>query len=162
MVEYTIRSITKQDIPFLWETLYESIFTPEGQVPPSRNIIKHPSISKYVKDWGRAGDFGLIAMNNSGESIGSITIRYFKKDNKGYGYVNDEIPELGLAVLSEYRGLGIGTALIKTLLEQGKTMGITAISLSVDPNNPAMNLYKRIGFNEVRIEGTSVIMLLDL
>jgi ribosomal protein S18 acetylase RimI-like enzyme len=162
MIEYTIRSITKQDIPFLWETLYESIFTPEGQEPPSRNIIKHPSISKYVKDWGRTGDFGLIAMNNSGESIGSITIRYFKKDNKGYGYVNDETPELGLAVLSKYRGQGIGTALIKSLLEQGKTMGIKAISLSVDPNNPAMNLYKRFGFNEVRIEGTSVIMLLDL
>lgn len=70
--------------------------------------------------------------------------------------------ELGMAILSEYRGKGIGTELMRTTLEQARVMGVPAISLSVDPNNPAIHLYKRFGFEEVGIEGTSVTMLLKL
>jgi len=142
--------------------LYESIYTPEGQEPTSKDIINQPSISKYVDGWGKDGDVGYIAVNDLGQSVGSITIRYFNKDNKGYGYVNDDTPELGMAVRPEYRGRGIGTELLKTLLNEVKTKGIKSISLSVDPNNPAMNLYKRFGFKEVGIEGTSITMLVNL
>ncbi|WP_410769491.1 GNAT family N-acetyltransferase [Fontibacillus sp. BL9] len=162
MTTFTIRSITEQDITFLWDMLYESIYIPEGQKPASRDIINLPSISKYVEGWGREGDIGYIAVNDSGQSVGSITIRYFNKDNKGYGYVNDETPELGMAIRSEYRGRGIGRELLKTLLEQAKKKGINAISLSVDPNNSAMRLYKRFGFKEVGMEGTSITMMVNL
>jgi ribosomal protein S18 acetylase RimI-like enzyme len=162
MTTFFIRSITEQDITFLWDMLYESVYTPEGKEPASRDIINHPSISKYVEGWGRDGDIGYIAVNDLGEPIGSITIRYFNKDNRGYGYVNDETPELGMAVRSEYRGRGIGTELLKTLLEQAKMKGIYKLSLSVDPNNPAMNLYKRFGFKEIGKEGTSITMIVNL
>ena len=40
--------------------------------------------------------------------------------------------------------------------------GINKISLSVDPNNPAMKLYKRFGFKEVGMEGTSITMIVNL
>jgi len=162
MSKYMIRPISEQDIPFLWDMLYESLYTPEGQERLSKEVINNPSLSKYVEGWGRNGDFGFIAMNNAGEPVGSITIRYFNKDNRGYGYINDETPELGMAVLSQYRGQGVGTALIKILLEHAGAAGIKAVSLSVDPNNPAMNLYKRFGFQEVGIEETSVTMISKL
>lgn len=162
MTTCTIRAITEQDIPFLWDMLYESIYTPLGQESASRDILKHPAISKYVEGWGRVGDTGYIAVNELGQSIGSITIRYFNRDNKGYGYVNDETPELGMAIRSEYRGRGIGTELLKTLLEHAKIKGIKTISLSVDPNNLAMKIYKRFGFREVGMEGTSITMIVNL
>lgn len=162
MTTYIIRSITEQDITFLWEMLFESIYTPEGQEPASRDIINNPSISKYVKDWGRDGDMGYIVVNDLGQSLGSITIRYFNKDNKGYGYVNDETPELGMAIRTEHRGRGIGTELLKILLEQAKMEAINTLSLSVDPNNPAIKLYKRFGFKEVGMEGTSITMIVNL
>jgi ribosomal protein S18 acetylase RimI-like enzyme len=162
VTKFSIRSITDQDITFLWDMLYESIYTPEGQEPASRDIINQPSISKYVENWGREGDMGYIAVNELGQSVGSITMRYFNKDNKGYGYVDDETPELGMAIRSEYRGRGIGAELLKTLLEQAKVKGINTISLSVDSNNSAMKLYKRFGFKEAGMEGTSITMILHL
>ncbi|WP_248926196.1 GNAT family N-acetyltransferase [Paenibacillus hamazuiensis] len=162
MNSITIRPATKKDVPFLWEMLYESIHVAEGKEKPDRNIVFHPSIAKYLENWGREGDFALVAVNESGEPVGSITLRFFKQADKGYGYVNDETPELGMAILPAYRGQGIGTALMKALVEYGRAAGIQAISLSVDPSNPAMSLYKRTGFKEVGIEGTSITMLLLL
>lgn len=37
---YTIRSKTEQDVPFLWDMLYESIHVSEGDQPLSRDVIK--------------------------------------------------------------------------------------------------------------------------
>ncbi|WP_091177029.1 GNAT family N-acetyltransferase [Paenibacillus sp. 1_12] len=162
MTLFTIRPIIEQDIPFLWDMLYESMYIPEGQEPASKDILKHPAISKYVEDWGRVGDSGFIGVNHLGQSIGSITLRYFNKDNKGYGYINDETPELGMGIRAEYRGKGLGTELLTTLIKQSRINGIKTISLSVDPNNRAMELYKRFGFREVGMVETSITMKVDL
>jgi len=53
-----------------------------------------------------------------GKPIGSLTARLFSEDNKSFGYVNAETPEIVMAVLPEYRGRGIGTKLMKTILEE--------------------------------------------
>jgi RimJ/RimL family protein N-acetyltransferase len=160
---YTIRPITDQDIPLLWEMLYESLYVPEDQEPFSRNVIKEPFLSKYVEDWGREGDLGYIAENSEGRPVGSITIRYFNEENKGFGYVSNDIPELGMALKTEYRGKGIGTALLKELIDELKEKGIKGISLSVDPGNlAAVKLYQRFGFKEVGMVDTSITMVADL
>lgn len=162
-MQYSIRAIRKEDIPFLWDMLYESLFVPEGQEQFSRDIIKEPFISKYVDGWGEEGDFGFIAINNEGQPIGSITARYFNENNKGFGYIDQDTPELGMAILSEFRGKGIGTALLNQLLEEAKKKGIKKLSLSVDPKNrAAVHLYQRFGFIEVGIVGTSITMIVNL
>ncbi|WMT43009.1 hypothetical protein RE628_12470 [Paenibacillus sp. D2_2] len=51
-MQYSIRPITDEDIPFLWETLYESLYVIEGQEPFEKDIILDPHISKYVEGWG--------------------------------------------------------------------------------------------------------------
>ena len=58
MTNIQIRQATEQDIPFLWEMLYESLYVPEGEQPFAREIIEEPFMAKYVQDWGRAGDLG--------------------------------------------------------------------------------------------------------
>lgn len=163
MNPYTIRPVTEGDVPFLRDMLYESLYVPEGEEPFGRHVIKEPHISKYVDDWGREGDLGFIAVNTEGQSIGSITIRYFDEDHKGFGYVNHDIPELGMALLAAYRGQGIGTALFQRLFDESREIGIKQISLSVAPDNlAAVKLYQRFGFKEVGIEGTSITMVADL
>jgi ribosomal protein S18 acetylase RimI-like enzyme len=158
---FTIRQAKIGDETFLWDMLYESIHVEEGSEKPGRDIINQPSISKYVEGWGREGDIGFIAEDSSGKPIGSITCRFFSEENKGYGYVDANTPELGMAILAEYRGKGLGTELIKCLLEEVKGRGIMGISLSVDPDNPAARLYRRFGFIEVGVEGTSIVMKKD-
>jgi len=162
-MQYSIRPITDKDIPFLWETLYESLFVLEGNEPFEKDIILDPHISKYVEGWGREGDLGFIAVDDAGKPVGSITARYFDEENKGFGYVDWDVPELGMALLKTYRGHGIGTALMRKLFETLREKNVCRISLSVDPGNiSAMKLYKRFGFEEVGMVGTSVTMVAEV
>jgi|UPI0004B9695E GNAT superfamily N-acetyltransferase len=71
-------------------------------------------------------------------------------------------PELGMAIQPEYRGQGIGSKLLRTMLEELKNNGVGAVSLSVDHRNPAIRLYSRFGFLPVRRDGTSITMKAEL
>ncbi|MDO7907508.1 GNAT family N-acetyltransferase [Paenibacillus sp. JX-17] len=158
-----IRMAEDKDIPFLWEMLYQSMYIPEGEAPFSREILKDPMIAKYMKDWGRKGDLGLVAEQKEGQVVGAITSRYFTEQQQGFGFVAEDIPEMGMALLPEYRGQGIGKALMSRLLEELRRQGVKQVSLSVDPNNiPAVSLYQRFGFRRVGWMSTSITMLADV
>ena len=155
-----IKEITKRDQDFLFEMLYESIYTAPDIPRPSRDIIERPEISKYVENWGKPGDFGLIAVNDGNEKIGAVWMRYLTGPMKGYGYINDTIPEIGIAVDKEHRGKGVGTALLRELLERTGPE-VQSVSLSVQASNPAKKLYERLGFRVCSTSGNSVIMRFD-
>jgi len=54
---------------------------------------------------------------------------------------------LGMGVLEEYRGRGIGERLIRAALDQAKTGGFERVELSVYAKNTrAASLYRKIGF----------------
>lgn len=58
--------------------------------------------------------------------------------------------QLGIAVLREYWGLGLGTAILSALIDAAPSMGYTQIELSVvSQNTRALNLYRRLGFCEI-------------
>lgn len=162
-LSYRIRPATEDDLPFLWEMLFESLYVPEGAEPFDRSILEQPAMRKYAEDWGRAGDFGVIAEAPDGTPLGSATARYFGADNRGYGYVAPDVPELGMALLPGSRGRGIGTALLRHLLDGLREQGARRASLSVDPGNEsAMKLYLRFGFGEAGREGTSITLMANL
>jgi ribosomal protein S18 acetylase RimI-like enzyme len=162
-MSYTIRQIMEQDVPFVWDMLYESLFVPEGAKPFDREILQDPAIAKYAEGWGRTGDIGFIAVTDDGQPMGTITARFFTEDNQGFGFVAADIPELGMALSPVYRGLRIGTALMEALFEGLRQKGIAKISLSVDPGNKAaVKLYRRFGFEEVGAVGTSITMVADV
>jgi len=143
--------------------LYQSMYVAEGEQPFERAILEEPSVRKYVENWGRPGDIGFIAEKEDGTPLGSATARYFAEDNRGYGFIASDVPELGMALTSDSRGEGIGTALLAALLHGLREGGAERVSLSVDPRNePAMKLYRRFGFEAVGREGTSVTMAASL
>jgi RimJ/RimL family protein N-acetyltransferase len=69
---------------------------------------------------------------------------------------------LGLGVLAEFRGRGIGTALLREALQGARAFGLTRIELSVrEGNSRVAALYERFGFvregvqrRAVRVDGT--------
>lgn len=155
---YTIRPMLPSNQPFLWEMMYQALFVEEGQEQYPRDVVYRPEIARYVKDWGRAGDLGFIAVDSqSNQLIGAVWSRLSSPDDQGFAYVDDETPELGIALLPEYRGQGIGTALLKHLLEAAKNL-YPAISLSVSPNNPAIRLYEKMGFVTVDVRNKYPVM----
>jgi len=158
--KHQIRLTVKEDEPFLFEMLFQSLFIEEGQKPFSREVLSKPNIARYVKDWGRAGDLGFIAeITESGKKIGATWCRLAVGEDRGFAYIDDETPELGIAVLPEYRVKGIGTKLLENLLTAARKK-YPAISLSVSPNNPAIRLYKKFGFETVDVRNEYPVMRL--
>jgi ribosomal protein S18 acetylase RimI-like enzyme len=55
-----------------------------------------------------------------------------------------------MGILSEYRGMGIGTRLVTAAIEDALSKGITRIELDVYASNTrAIALYRKMGFVEV-------------
>jgi GNAT superfamily N-acetyltransferase len=152
-----IRSLTPTDQSFLWEMLYQALYVPIGQPALPREIIDRPELARYVEDWGGAGDEGFLAIDTvTQQSIGAVWLRQFTQANPGYGYVDDAIPELSIAVLPDYRAQGIGTQLLTHLFTS--SLGQQSISLSVSIDNPAVRLYQRFGFAVVTRSAESLVM----
>ena len=156
-----IRHALPSDQAFLEETLYQSLYVPEGHQPFAREVTRRPELARYVEDWGKVGDLALIATDTDrGLSVGAVWLRLLKGEAGGYGYVDDRTPELGIAVLPDYRGQGVGRGLLGHLFRNATTYA--AISLSVSKGNPAINLYQKLEFRSVHEDDTSVIMLKNL
>jgi ribosomal protein S18 acetylase RimI-like enzyme len=151
------RPLTRDDEPFLWEMLYQALYVPKGNPPLPREVIHTPELSRYVEGWGQPGDEGFLALVD-GIPVGAVWIRLLIGDNRGYGYVDDQTPELSIAILPEYRGMGIGESLMLRLFESVKDRHVS-ICLSVSADNPARRLYERLGFIEVGDESQSLKMV---
>lgn len=157
-----VRNLLPIDISFLMDMMYESIHIPEDK-PPREILLNLPNLKKYSEDWGRHGDRALIALNNKNLPIGAVWYRLFNEDNKGYGYVNQYTPELGIAVTRHARGMGVGKLLMNKVILQAIADGYHALSLSVDPSNiNAVELYKNLGFYNYGSSGTSITMVYTL
>lgn len=124
-----IRNLKDNEYDFLTDMLYESIYIPENK-PNKEDLIKSAHLKKYHKNWGRDGDTALIALNTNNQAVEAVWYRLFDEFNKGYGYVDSNIPELGIAVIEEYRGMGIGTLLMEKIIHQAIFDGYRSISLS--------------------------------
>lgn len=145
LVNARIRSLTKEDQPFLWEMLYHAIFVAPGDPQPTRKILKLPDIRRYAADWmQREGDIGFAA-EVDGQPVGAVWLRCWSEDNKGYGFVDTAVPELSIALLPAFRGRGIGTRLLRHCIHEA-SHDYATISLSVSSHNPAKKLYLREGF----------------
>jgi len=64
----------------------------------------------------------------------------------------DPLLLIDIALLPEYRRTGIGTTLIRDLMDEAARLNWSII-LHVESFNPAMNLYNRLGFIKVAEQG---------
>lgn len=149
-----IRPIAQEDRGMMEAFLYAAIFVPEGVAAPPREIVKEPELALYVQGFGaRAGDCGLAAVVD-GEVVGMAWVRVVED----YAHLDAETPSLAVSVLSQWRGRGIGTRLLKALLKLLHNKNVQAVSLSVQLANPALRLYQRLGFETVRVHDGEAIM----
>jgi ribosomal protein S18 acetylase RimI-like enzyme len=156
---FLFRPAIPEDEPFLWEMLYQAIYVPPGAPPAPRAIIQDPDIAVYVQDWGRVGDEGLVAVEQAtGIAVGAAWLRCWSGEHQGYGYVDDQTPEVSIALLPGYRQHGLGTQLLTALINQASER-YQAISLSVVESSPAVHLYRRLGFEVVGRVMESHVML---
>jgi ribosomal protein S18 acetylase RimI-like enzyme len=160
---FSIRQLLPQDEPVLWEMLYHAIFIPDGQAPPPRNIIYEARLRMYARHWGQhPGDLGFVAIDHTdGRAVGAAWLRLFSAVEPGYGFVDEGIPELSIAMLPAYRRRGLGSLLLHELLEAARERFDT-VSLSVSVDNPAVRLYQSMGFTTLVEDGVSLTMMKKL
>lgn len=153
-MDYTIREIQKQEYPLLDHFLYEAISVPEGAESPPKTIIASPELQVYVARFGEAkGDHGLAA-EVEGKIVGAVWVRIMND----YGHIDDKTPSLAISLDKEYRGLGIGTAMMKEILVLLETHGYRQVSLSVQKANYAAKMYQKVGFEILRENEEEYIM----
>jgi GNAT superfamily N-acetyltransferase len=157
-----LRPGTEADIEHVKRALFEAVsWNPDRELPPYELVIAHPELARYYEGWGRRGDLAVIA-EREGKVVGASLCRLFTADDHGHGYVDDETPELAVAVWDGHRGEGIGTLLMAAIEEAARAGGFTQVSLSVDADNPAGRLYERLGYATLTVDDDGVRMLKEL
>ena len=99
----------------------------------------------------------MIAVD-AARPVGAIWIRRFESETPGYGFVDDDTPELSMAVIPGCRGRGIGTEMLRRMLQIIDDRGV-GVSLSVSKENPARRLYERHGFEVIESFEDSLTMI---
>lgn len=118
-------------------------------------------LARYTENWGREGDVAVIAMEG-GHRLGAAWLRRFPATAPGYGFVDEQTPELTISVVPSRRRHGLGQELLDALLERARAAGLAAVSLSVEAESPAVAFYERNGFVEVGESHGGLTMRLDL
>jgi ribosomal protein S18 acetylase RimI-like enzyme len=162
--DYLLRLARPGDEPFLLEMLFYAAHANEEAGVKPEHLLANPALARYVAGFGRAGDLGVVAEDPERGALGAAWVRLLAGDERGYGWVDDEIPELAIAVAPSALGRGAGSRMIGDVLARARGR-YPGVSLSVRRDNAARRLYLRTGFVPVaevtnRVGGVSETMVL--
>jgi ribosomal protein S18 acetylase RimI-like enzyme len=69
----------------------------------------------------------------------------------------DQLRLVDIALVPECRGAGIGSALLRQVMDRGTATG-KPVTIHVESFNPALRLYQRLGFEHVDTNGVYLLM----
>ena len=141
-MDYIIREIKETEYSLLEDFVYEAIFIPEGVEPPPRSIVNTPELQVYVEKFGTQKHDRAFVAETDGKVVGAVWVRIMND----YGHVDSETPSFAISLYKEYRGLGIGTEMMRKMLSNLKECGYEKASLAVQKANYAVKMYRNVGF----------------
>ena len=147
----TFRPIADADLPFL-ARVYASTRSEELAAAPLSDAqkdsflaeqfrLQHAHYQKYYPD----ADW-LVTMRG-GEDIGRLYIEHWPTQHR----------IIDIAFLPEHRGKGLGEALLRDLMDEAVAVD-KDVSIHVEKFNPAMRLYRRLGFATEEDKGVYDLM----
>jgi GNAT superfamily N-acetyltransferase len=152
VIDVVIRRGDKLDVPFLRSLL---AFAYGWHVAAFDTF--DISIYHYVDAWGRTGDTALIAADG-GHPVGAAWYRLFPESRPGFGFVDEQTPEMTIVVIPSRQGQGIGEQLLGALLERAKEDGYPAVSVSVQRGHHDEELLRQAGFEQVAEAGDTLTL----
>lgn len=157
-MNYNIRKINSDEYELLNDFLYEAIYIPQGVQAPPKSIINAPELQVYVVDFGKKEDDICFLAEVDEKVIGAVWVRVMND----YGHIEAGVPSFAISLYKEYRGYGIGTALMKGMLCELRKRGYEKTSLAVQKTNYAVKMYKNVGFEIVDENEEEYIMMCRL
>lgn len=149
----SLRKHTHDDIPFM-QDLYAS--TRESELAmtnfsPSEklNFLSqqfNAQYQHYTQNYCTDA-FNIIELNN--KPIGRLFVDYWEK----------EIRIVDIALIPEYRNAGLGTYYFHQLFSQARSSG-KSVTIHVEHNNPARQLYERLGF-ALKTQTNEIYLLME-
>jgi ribosomal protein S18 acetylase RimI-like enzyme len=147
----TFRAVTDADLLFL-ARLYASTRVEELAAVPWSAEQKAAFLDMQFR--GQRADYqhnypdaDWLVLMRAGQDIGRL---YLERRPNQHGIID-------IAFLPEHRGRGLGTALLHDLLDEAAAAG-KAVSIHVEKFNPAMRLYRRLGFKTEEDKGVYDLM----
>lgn len=157
-MNYEICEIKEAEYSLLEDFLYEAIFIPEGVRPPPRSVINSPELQVYIQDFGASKHDRAFLAKVGGKAVGAVWTRIMND----YGHIDNKTPSFAISLYKEYRGAGIGTALMRKMLAALKGCGYEKASLAVQKSNYAVKMYLDTGFKIFDETEEEYIMVNDL
>lgn len=141
-IEITYRPISEKDSPLLF-TIYcsareEELATLDWTQQQKQAFLKmqFEMQHRYYKLHYKDARFELILKDN--QVIGRLYTEYWQS----------QIRLIDIIILPNYRHQGIATQIIKRLQAEARASS-RVLSLHVEKNNPALNLYSRLDFQQI-------------
>ena len=152
LAEISFRPIRPADERFLSQ-LYASTRAEEvAQVPhwtDEQRVefleMQFQAQHKFYSEQFTEAEFSII--RHRGRSVGRLYI-----DHR-----DDEIRLIDIALMPDVRRQGIGGALMRQILTQGQEAS-KPVRIHVEKNNPALRLYRRLGFEDIEDQGVYYLM----
>lgn len=160
--EIDIREIKVEEKPLLEDLLYEAIYQSDITYPIPKEVIKEPRVNIYIQDFGKKKDDYCLVIDLNNQIIGGVWVRILADEIKGYGNIDNKTPEFAISVYSEYRNKGIGVLLMRKMISYLTDNGYSQTSLSVQKENYAVKMYKKLGFKIIEEDDEDYLMLLRL
>ena len=131
------------------------MYVHEGEEPFPRSILDTEEMQVYVVNFGQEKDDFCYVAEVEGKIVGAVWVR----DMDDYGHIATGVPSFSISLFEEYRGKGMGTTLMKTMLKRLEAEGYERASLSVQTENFATEWYAKLGFEVYEDKGEEYIMV---
>ncbi|HKJ79890.1 MAG TPA: GNAT family N-acetyltransferase [Prolixibacteraceae bacterium] len=150
-MDISIRSVTTRDFSFL-KKVYRSTREDELKLTGWDESEKEKFIefqfnaqhSHYTNAY-KGAEFNLILLKKT--PIGRLYL----------WRTESQIRIMDIALLPEYRGKGIGTRILNSLIRESEK-SVKKLNIHVEHNNPALSLYERMGFKKTDDTGVYYFM----
>jgi ribosomal protein S18 acetylase RimI-like enzyme len=147
----TLRPVTPEDVSFLagvyastrWDELAPTGWSDEEKAVFCRRQFDAQS-AHYRENYP---DASFQVIERDGVSIGRLYVAPWEK----------EIRIVDISLLPEHRGSGIGTKLLHDLQDEARAAG-KSLTIHVERFNPALQLYQRLGFQQIEDKGVYLLM----
>jgi len=144
--DITFRAIENSDLDFLL-SLYASTRAQEMSIVPWPKEQKDAFLTSqfdaqhhyYTEQFPQAS---FLIVERKGVDAGRVYL-----DRREH-----ELRLIDIALIPEFRGQGLGTALLMEIFSECRLSAI-ATRIHVEKNNPAMRLYLRLGFKPIQDQG---------
>ena len=132
---FSIRQATLEDLDGVFE-VYAAVAAERVHIGGEPPIDREARLAKWREHFHQPHHVTFVAVDDE-RIVGSASITWAG------------VSEIGMALLPEWRGRGIGSALLEGLIEWAEADGSHKLELYVWPHNAAaLALYEKFGFEQ--------------